>query len=461
METLNGAKTLETSNSLNLDFFFNAPCSRGKDLSDLFIQCLNEDKELALRNLLYLRDCREGCGERLQFRNLLPLALNYLNNERVNALIDKIVEIGRYDDLFAFEHTVYFKNVIEKIKEQLLIDLDMNTVQVSLLAKWLPSENTSNRETVKLAKKLRKALNLTSKKYRQILSHLRKKIKIVENNLREKDYTFDYSTLPSKAFLKYQVAFKTHDNERYSNFIEDVKNNKAKVNLNLVEPYEIIHNLHNDPNTYETLWKNLPNYVENENALCIVDTSGSMSITLHKSSIQAVDVALAFGLYFSERNTSIFKDIIIPFSRDVQLLKLEGSIQDRLRQMETEGCGLNTNLNKVFKLLLNFAVANKCNLAEMPKKIYIISDMEFDKCNDNDTNFENAKRMFESEGFKLPQIVFWNVNSHQVHVPITSTEENVMLISGFSSRLFKYVVNNEKNPINLMLEVLNNDRYAI
>ena len=69
--------------------------------------------------------------------------------------------------------------------------------EISLLAKWLPSVNASNKETVRKAKKLCRMLGMSEAEYRKTLSELRAYLKLIENNLRERDYTFDYSKVPS------------------------------------------------------------------------------------------------------------------------------------------------------------------------------------------------------------------------------------------------------------------------
>lgn len=86
------------------------------------------------------------------------------------------------------------------MKKQL--DQDINCLMnggkdISLLAKWLPSVNTSNKDKVRLGRKLAKAFDMSEKEYRKTLSALRKEIDIIENYLREIDYSFDYEKQPS------------------------------------------------------------------------------------------------------------------------------------------------------------------------------------------------------------------------------------------------------------------------
>ena len=122
----------------------------------------------------------------------------------------------------------------------------------------------------------------------------------------------------------------------------------------------------------------------------------------------------------------------------------------------------NTNIQKVFELILNTAIKNSIPQDEMPSKLYIISDMEFDCCAEDSelTNFEYAKKLYESAGYKLPEIVFWNVDSRNTQQPVTKNEQGVALVSGCTPRLFSMVASGELNPYVFMLEVIESERYA-
>ena len=97
----------------------------------------------------------------------------------------------------------------------------------------------------------------------------------------------------------------------------------------------------------------------------------------------------------------------------------------------------------------------------MPETIYIISDMEFDYCADNSsmTNFENAKKMYEENGYRLPKVVFWNVNSRNVQQPVKIYEQGVALVSGNSPQIFSMIKEDNLNPYNFMMSVLSSQRY--
>ena len=99
---------------------------------------------------------------------------------------------------------------------------------------------------------------------------------------------------------------------------------------------------------------------------------------------------------------------------------------------------------------------------ELPETLYFISDMEFDCCADNAelTSFEHAKKLFEDHGYKLPQVVFWNVQSRNRQQPVSMNEQGVILISGCTPRIFSMAASGKFDPVLLMKEVLLGERYA-
>jgi hypothetical protein len=124
----------------------------------------------------------------------------------------------------------------------------------------------------------------------------------------------------------------------------------------------------------------------------------------------------------------------------------------------------NTNIQKVFELILNTAKKNRLPQEELPKKLYIVSDMEFDYCAEDAslTNFEYAKRIFEEAGYHLPEVVFWNVASRNRQQPVGKNEQGVALVSGCTPRLFSMIAEGNVSamtPYQIMLEVLGGARY--
>lgn len=218
--TENGAVTNASTMSDCLDLFATIGAIRSADDREIirrFVSAYTEDADLAMKILFFGRDVRGGLGERRVFR----VIVNWLAENRAESLrknIEHIPEYGRFDDLLSLLGTTCEKDALEVIRKQLEKDIASED-DVSLLAKWLPSVNASNGDTVRKAKRVARYLGMSEETYRKTLAELRKKIRIIENNLREKDYSFDYSKQPSKAMFKYRKAFMRNDGERYNAFL--------------------------------------------------------------------------------------------------------------------------------------------------------------------------------------------------------------------------------------------------
>ena len=478
--TENGAVTNRSTGKDCLDLFSAIGALRHEsddEIAERFMRAYTEDSDMAMKILFFARDVRGGLGERRVFRCILRwLAKNEPKSLLRN--LGHVAEYGRWDDLLVLLDTSCGKETSALMKAQFEADLSAldNGGDVSLLGKWLPSVNASNKDAVRLAKRLAIAFGLTERNYRKDLVRLREHIRILENNLRERDYTFDYSKQPSKAMFKYRRAFLRNDKERYSAFMEKVGRGEAKLHTGTLLPYELVDPYldgygcwngsflrdlsDEEKQVLNTTWNALPDFASDENALAVVDTSGSMYCT---SDPKPASVALSLGLYFAERAKGPYRNHFIEFSAHPELIEIKGStFADRLRYIASFNQVANTNLEAVFQLILNAAVKNNVPPSDLPEKLYIISDMEFDCCvrNSSLTNFENAKRMFEAAGYRLPRLVFWNVASRNRQQPVTQNEQGAALVSGCSPRIFSMVMDGMLSPYDFMLSVLNTERYA-
>lgn len=468
--TENGAVTNITTNSDCLDLFATIGALRRQsdnEIEDRFIRAFTENRDIAMKLLFFARDIRGGLGERRVFKVILNwLANNELESLRKN--LTYVSEYGRFDDLLALMGTPCEKEMLDVLYAQFEADNEAlkNGGEVSLLAKWLPSVNASNPQTIINAKKIAKHFGMNDASYRKAVTALRAHIKILENNLRERDYSFDYSKQPSKAMYKYRKAFIRNDAVRYNDFINKVENGEATLHTSTLMPYEIITPLINEEvdaqerKAINATWISQENFGGDENALVVVDGSGSM---YWQSNPIPATVALSLGIYFAERNTGAFKNHFITFSNRPRLVEIKGEdIFEKVRYC----CGYNevanTNIEAVFNLVLNTAIKNSLPQSELPAKLIIVSDMEFDSCavNAKETNFMNAKNRFESHGYKLPELVFWNVASRNRQQPVTMNEQGVALVSGCTPRLFSMVASGTMNPYAFMLEVVESERYA-
>ncbi len=478
--TENGAVTHQTTMSDCLDLFAVIGAIRGASESkiiDCFRKAYAENPDTAMKILFFGRDVRGGLGERRAFRIIVNwLAKNEPTSIRKNIAL--ISEYGRYDDLLALLDTDCEEEALRMIDVQL--KKDMESENVSLLAKWLPSINASNKKTIAMGKRIARHLRMSDAQYRKVLVGLRKKICIIENNLREKEYSFDYSKQPSKAMFKYRKAFIRNDQERYQSFLEQVKNGTAKINTGTLMPYDIIAPCLIDwrinsclgrwqksaqltPAEREGMdvtWNALENFGGDENALVVIDGSGSM---YSGHSVMPITVALSLGIYFAERNTGKFQNHFITFSQKPQLVEIKGKdIVEKVQYCARYNEIANTNLQAVFELILNTAIKYSVPQEEMPEKIYIISDMEFDYCINNAelTNFAYAKKIFEEHGYRLPDVVFWNVNCRNMHQPVTQNEKGIALVSGCTPRLFSMVAGGIVSPYATMMDIVNSARYS-
>ena len=468
--TENGAATLQSTGSDGLDLFATIGALRNAGDQEIivrFVRAYAEDRDLAMKMLFYSRDIRGGLGERRVFRTILKhLADTQPESVRKNLYL--VSEYGRWDDLVILFGTACEKDAIQVIRTQLLADLAAleNDENVSLLAKWLPSVNTSNAEAVKNGKRIARALGMKDAEYRRTLAKLRAKIRIIENNLRQKDYTFAYSAQPSRAMLKYRKAFLRNDAERYNAFMERVSRGEEAIHTGTLYPYDVVEKALDfrgdeaERRALDVTWNALEDYAPQGNALCVIDGSGSMY--WGGTPIPAT-VALSLGMYFAERCQGEFHNHFITFSCHPQLVEIKGKdLVEKVQCCETFNECANTDIQKVFELILSTAVRNRLPQEELPETLYFISDMEFDCCARDAglTNFEYARKLFEGHGYRLPKVVFWNVQSRNRQQPVSMNEQGVILISGCSPRIFSMAAAGKFDPVQLMKEVLLSERYA-
>lgn len=475
--TENGALTNISTQSAIADWFYHAAAMRKEAnknrILNLFVNAFNADKTQALRILFYVRDIRGGQGERNVFRT----CLEYLGNAEKDWVIKNlnlIAEYGRYDDYLVLLKTSCKDEVINFIGEQLEKDLVHHVkgelTSISLLAKWMPSENASSKDTKTYAKILLNTGKFgAASSYRKALTLLRKDLEIVENKLRVKEYSeIDYSKLPSYAALKYRKAFSRNDAERYCQYIQDTKagkvvnGKKVKINTATLYPYDLVKKYSNGyyisgpiDETVEAQWRALPAYVPEINGIVVNDTSGSMTGL-------PMQVSLSLAVYIAEHNKSeVWKNYVIPFSSQAHFMQVKGeTLLDKIKSVHTGDCS-NTNLQSVFDLILDRAKASNVPDSDMPKTLLIISDMEFNPVMNNFTNHEVIKKKYAKAGYTLPKMVWWNVDSRNNQTPITVNDKGNILLSGCSPAVMKVALGGDYDVMEAILKVIEQERYAI
>ena len=468
--TENGAAALLSAGSDCLDLFAAIGALRNADEREItvrFVRAYAEDRDLAMKLLFYSRDVRGGLGERRVFRTVLKYLAD-AEPESVRKNLRLVSEYGRWDDLTALLGTACEEDAVAVIREQMAKDLCALDAgeNVSLMAKWLPSVNASCAASVKNGKRLAKALAMTDAEYRRALAGLRAKIRIVENSLRQKDYTFAYSALPSGALLKYRRAFRRNDGKRYKAFLDQVSAGKDTVHTGTLYPYDVVAKAlgfrgnDTERKALDVTWNALEGFAPQGNALCVIDGSGSM---YWSGTPAPATVALSLGMYFAERCRGRFRNHFITFSRNPRLVEIRGKdLVEKVRYCQTFNECANTDIRKVFDLILSAAVRNRMPQEELPETLYFISDMEFDRCAENAelTVFEHAKKRFEDYGYRLPKVVFWNVQSRNWQQPVSMNTQGAVLVSGCTPRIFSMVAGGRSDPVQLMKDILLGGRYA-
>ena len=482
--TENGAITHVTSNSALLDMFGMGGSMRNRSENDIifmFKKAYEENPEYALKCLFYHRDCRGGNGERRFFRTII----NWLAREDKDAVIrnlEAIPEMGRWDDLYSLVGTPCEEEAFELMLRQITLDVESKTP--SLLAKWLKSENTSSMESRRLGTKTRFHFGLDSRTYRKMLSTLRTKINVLEKLMSQNRWDeIEFDKIPSKAGLIYKNVFATKDiiKARYAAFMA---NKETKVNAAVLNPVDIAKQIFtkNNPSKVERLawdkyWANLKDYYNGreERGIAVVDVSGSMNGT-------PLYAAVSMGAYIAERGKGPFQNHFITFSDQPELVKFEGiDLYDKFHRAENANWRNSTNIEAVFDLLLNTAKKNHVKQEEMPETLYILSDMEFNQgLTDNtfihdywgrprrkplqdstavNTLIERKAQEWRVAGYKVPNVIFWNLDARQDNVPALG--QGFFYVSGNSMNVIESILSRipPKSAVELMMDVLNRERY--
>ena len=490
--TENGAIGYRTIGKELLDLNFAVASLRkmsDAEVAKRFRKAFCEDQILAMKWLFYSRDARQGIGERRLFRVVLK-DLVESDPEMVVPVINLIPEYGRYDDMWCLlDNAESAKVIYQIVDKQLKQDWDNMKAgkPISLIAKWMPSINASSAKTKEYGKKLCKALKMTEREYRKALSKLRKYLDVVEVKMSDKNWSeIKYEAVPSRANLIYNSAFLRNDETRRREYLSKLEKGETKINASTLFPHDVVHkymtgsmwNTRLNPKdaTIEALWKALPDTVQGcGNTIVVADGSGSMTTRVdNNSGVTALEVANALAIYFAEHSSGQFKDKYITFSERPQFVdfsnckSLHAKLQTALAHHEVA----NTNIEKVFDLILTTAINNHMSQEDLPQNVLIISDMEFDGCTScgNSSRWECKRptqklfdviaQRFDDAGYKMPRLVFWNVASCTGTIPVKKNELGVALVSGFSVNVAKMVMSGKTDPFECLLETLNSERYT-
>lgn len=468
-KTENESKAFKSTKSYVLDLFGLGGSSRNLDESTIrnMVQlALSENLEQTLRTIFYLGDVRGGQRAR-RFFEIAIKEIVKLHPDRMKRILHLLPEYTRWDMLYLFIGTQLERNALEVLKQEINSAIKEN--RSSLVFKWLKSPKTTSKESMRLAKITRDYLGLTDKEYRQLLVRGRKQLNLVECNMSQNNWDkINFEHVPSLANLKYKRAFAKHNLIQYNEHLNKVMKGEAKMNMGVTYPHTIIAQYRNG-NTYnstlEAAWKSLPNYLKDVDGgmLVMADVSGSMKQTIDPiSKVEIIDIAVGLAIYTAERLSGPFKNKFMTFSERPEFVTLpdNGTLQSKISITRHSNWQMNTNIDLAMEAILRVGVHNSLPQKDLPKTLLIISDMQFDGCA-SITNLETWGQQFKRQGYKLPQIVFWNVNAYK-NMPTTMDKKGVALVSGYSPSILEEIYNAKfPNPFELMLKVIMKERYDI
>ena len=460
--TANGMKARKSTANAVVDLFYNAGASRGKNIVPAFAAAMAENRELALRVAAWLRDVRGGAGERESFRNIMRY-LEKNDVEAAKALLTKVPELGRWDDIFVFESDVMKSAAFTMLGDAL-------RAKNGLAAKWTPRQG-------KLAAEIRQFFGMSPKFYRKSLVEM---TKVVETQMCAKDWdSINFSHVPSVAASRYKKAF-NRNTPMYAAYVESLvkgDNPEVKVNAGAVYPYDVLKGRigsymkfdKTELDLVQKQWEALPNFVGDANILPLVDVSGSMTTLAggrdSKSGVTCLEVAVSLGLYLADKNEGKFKDTFLTFSEKPELLHLKGNINQKIDQMVKSEWGMSTNLHKAFEKILDVALKGGVPQEEMPAMVLILSDMQFNACvKHDDSAMQMIARKYAEAGYTLPKVVFWNLNAAYGNAPVKFDTSGTALVSGFSPAVVKPLLAGELEtftPESVMLKTIMDDRYKV
>lgn len=523
-KTDNGEPSFSTTNSAAVDFFFKTVRDiPKKNLKNLLSKLHKENNNtMMLKLIFHLRDCRGGKGE----RNLFYICCRWMAKhmpDDIKVNIKYIPEYGRWDDIFCFIGTSLEAFALDFYANALIEDIknlkNSESATVSLAAKWAPTENSSADKKYQTAFLIAQVLShktytsdqsvevlpkISNEKnkskimafYRRCyLKPLRKAINLIETNMSLNLWDeIKFEHVPSLCMFKHKKAFARHCDERWKTYLKDVQSGKTTINANQVFPHMLVGHYidckHDINPVVELQWNALVSNIKSSvltgssdlgNSLAIIDVSGSM---MNNNSIP-LKAAIALGLLVSEVASPKFRNMFITFSSNPTFHEIQGStLMEKVNNISRASWTQTTNYQKVFQLILDRCLKNHVPKDEMPKRLFVFSDMQFDKSYESDlivrsnpdlivrSNPGHQKMIikYKNAGYDVPEIIFWNLRGNTIDFPAISdsnlgsnpdlSASNISMISGFNPALLQLFIDNGRiTPIDVMMKAINNPRY--
>ena len=488
------------------------------------INTFNAEKKLIylkyyIKLLFLIRDHKDGNGERDIFYTLFinlydkyPLIVkhtlhlltgghNVFNNyESIDKPYGSFLDLNKLYMLAKPEIFNNFKQIIIKYYIECL-KIDNNEEYPSLCVKWVPREN---KKYHKIAEEIvnslyeKNNLNNKFKSYRKLLKVISDKIVIIEKLMSTNNWDMiEIKNIPGKALKKYLYAFKNeYKNSGKLRHPNDVKRmelrdkllnemnkspEEAKLNVTTLQPYEIVETVINkqsllsasEEQSIIALWnkysyefkKNIESDTilkENLNMLILADVSGSMSG-------RPMEACIALSLLLTDMLNSTWKNKILTFESNPRWHNIPDNynIIEKIKHLKSASWGGTTNIGKALELILTVATKNNIAKNDMPKKMIIFSDMQFDRAMDYNDSFKTGYELLESKfknaGYELPHIIFWNLRGDTYGYNNKTNQKGTTMLSGFSPVSFKAFLNGNfdinNSPWDTLKELLESNRY--
>lgn len=473
--TENGADALNTTGSKRVDFFAQAGSMRNLDELDkcnMFDGAFSEDARDAVVLLFHTRNPRGGYGERDTFIQIFKHLANQ-HPDIVEKNLWAVLEFGRAKDLYSLMGTKAEDAMWIFMKNQFYLDYENMKAEksISLLAKWLATPDSSSEATKELGKLTAKKLGFNFKslrEYKRMLREMRAYLDIPEAKMATgRWHEIEYAKCASRFLLSNREAFEKHDKERWNAYIEKVNKGEAKMNMSTVNPCDIFNKVCYGARVsdLDTMWNSLEDICKGK-VMPIIDTSGSMWWDEHKSNgMYAGAVAWSLGLYFAQRNKNCLKNLCMLFDNEAEFIEFTGTtLAQHIRTFETHKRYGSTNLESAFMLLLETAIDGNLEPEEMPDALLIVSDMQVNEIGGFEdgkiTIYDVMKKRYEEAGYKLPQVVFWNVAVRKPTFLAAKDDTGVSLVSGYSVNILKNVTDNiDSTPYELMRAIIDSEMY--
>lgn len=450
--TANGAVSHRSSLSACLDLF---SMGVSNPSPSLIAAAMQEDLPLAIRTIAYLRDPRSGQGNRDIARAFHRLVASQLSTypafmDRYIQLLPHLPALGSWRDLYELYQYPSLQPHILSIAYSAIQSGDR------LAAKWAPRQSQFHRDL---------ATTYFSGSMGAARRFLSSHTTVIETQMCSRQWSaIDYTSVPSRANLIYSKAFLAHDQSRRQTFLDSVLASSSSMKATVLYPHEITK-IASDSSA-DALWASLPDYMstsEHYNVLPIIDVSSSMMTSAY-GKYSCMDIAIGLGMYFATHNRGDYHGLYCTFASTPEFRHLPSgsSLQGQVNSVRSSNWGGSTNLQATFDLIL--ASAKTCPIEDLPRVIFLVSDMEFNSC-DRHVNFDLIKAKFIAAGIPMPTIVFWRVDVKVPQQPVTMHTSGTVLVNGYSPSLAKTILSMDLDslqsitPLSIFQQAVNNGKY--